>query len=155
VDWVTIKGGGLLRETSGTSIRAMFRLIEQAAEAIRRDYGAGANIRTAIERALRAGEREVLANGEFIDLTPYLEAAADEVAPVALAAMKADMALQDNVADVLVLAGGGGHLYEKAAREIFQDCRYVVSFENAVTAISEGYWLIAQGIASQIQSNAA
>ena len=63
--------------------------------------------------------------------------------------MKTDMALQDNVADILVLTGGGADLYKKAAREIFPGCKHVVTFKNPVTAIAEGYWLTAQGYAAK------
>jgi plasmid segregation protein ParM len=149
VDWVTLKAGGIIKESSGTSIRAMYRVIDAAAEAISREYGAGGAVKTALERAMRDGDPELLANGEFVEYGPYLEAAAQKISRYALAQMKSDMALQDNVADILVLAGGGAKLYEDAARELFPECRHVVTFDNSVTAIAEGYFLLGQGVASQ------
>ncbi|QCF28088.1 ParM/StbA family protein [Hydrocarboniclastica marina] len=149
VDWVTLKNGGLIRESSGTSIRAMYRVIDQAAQMLRAEYGAGANVKKSIESALRKGESEILANGTFVEFKPFLEKAAAEVSRLALSDMKTDMALQDNVADILVLTGGGADLYKEAAKEIFPGCKHIVTFENPVTAIAEGYWLTAQGYAAK------
>lgn len=149
VDWVTLKNGGLIKESSGTSIRAMYRVIDEAAQMLRAEYGAGANVKKSIETALREGETEILANGQFVNFMPHIEKAAEQISKVALADMKTDMALQDNVADILVLTGGGADLYKKAAREIFPGCKHVVTFKNPVTAIAEGYWLTAQGYAAK------
>lgn len=149
VDWVTLKAGGIIKESSGTSIRAMYRVIDAAAEAISREFGAGASVKTSLERALREGEPELLANGEFVEYKPYLDAAATKISKYALSQMKSDMALQDNVADILVLAGGGASLYEDAARELFPECRHVITFHDSVTAIAEGYFLLGQAAASQ------
>lgn len=152
VDWVTMKAGGIIKESSGTSIRAMYRVIDAAAEAISREYGAGGSVKTSLERALREGDPELLANGEFVEYKPYLDAAAMKISKYALSQMKSDMALQDNVADVLVLAGGGADLYEDAARELFPECRHVVTFDNSVTAIAEGYFLLGQAVALQAKA---
>ena len=149
VDWVTLKNGGMIKESSGTSIRAMYRVIDAAAEAIAREYGAGGAVRSALERAMRKGEKELLANGQFVAFEPFLAEAAEKISRYALSQMKSDMALQDNVADILVLAGGGAHLYKEAARELFPECRHVITFKDSVTAIAEGYFLLGQGIAEQ------
>ncbi|MBU2952173.1 ParM/StbA family protein [Marinobacter sp. F3R08] len=151
-DWVTLKQGGIIKESSGTSIRAMARVIDAAAEAISREYGAGGSVRSALERAMRNGDPELLANGTFVEYKPYLNAAAEKISRYALAQMKSDMALQDNVADLLVLAGGGAEFYEEAARELFPECRHVVTFDQSVTAIAEGYFLLGQGLVSQAKA---
>jgi plasmid segregation protein ParM len=149
VDWVTLKQGGIIKESSGTSIRAMARVIDAAAEAISREYGAGGSVRSALERAMRDNDKELLANGEFVEYKPYLEAAAEKISRYALAQMKSDMALQDNVADLLVLAGGGAKFYKEAAKELFPECRHVITFDESVTAIAEGYFLLGQGLAAK------
>lgn len=155
VDWVTVKNGGLVKETSGTSILAMYRVIEETAETLCREYGAGQSIRKDLERAIRSGQKDVIANGEFVEFAPFLEQASRNTATYALNEMKSDMALQDNVADILVLTGGGASLYEEEARKILSNCRHVITFDNPVTAIAEGYWLIGQAMALAQQDAAA
>ncbi|WP_427501704.1 hypothetical protein ACQE3E_23815 (plasmid) [Methylomonas sp. MED-D] len=118
VDWVLLNEGEIVTASSGTSLEAMSVLLDKTSELICQDYG-GHLPPEKIEDVLRAGGTTVLLLGQTIEIQAYLSAAAQSVAEVALAAMKQSLRREKASVDIVLLAGGGGALYQEAARCIF------------------------------------
>lgn len=138
VDWVSFAGGEIQYDYSGTSQEAMSSLIEYASALIQNDYGFKPTTET-IEKAIRNRKDYIFLSSQKVTLEPYLSRASADVAEVALTAMKRTLRKDDMNPDVVVIAGGGSHFYEQAARSVYPKAQVVVP-NNPVMAIAEGYW---------------
>lgn len=138
VDWVALDQGEVRYHSSGTSLKAMSMLLEEANRLIQEDHGAAPGIEK-IEQAIRGQKSDVLLLGQRVALSAYLEQAAGRVAPHALTPMRTSMREDGLDADVVLLAGGGAAAYREAAQEIFSRSRVVMP-EDSVTANARGFW---------------
>ena len=109
-DWALVVAGELRRGASGTSLEAMSVLLERAAERIAEQRG-GRPQPLALEAALRRGQEHLLVLGERVALKPVLADAADEVADVAMEALRQALRRECSHVDLVVVTGGGGALY--------------------------------------------
>ncbi|AWN17904.1 Mobile element protein [Salinisphaera sp. LB1] len=74
LDWILIDAGAVKRQTAGTSLNAMSRLIEAMDTLVKEEHGDSPRTK-AIEGALRNNRTSLLLYGQRIDLNPYAEPA--------------------------------------------------------------------------------
>ena len=140
-DWALIEDVALISQVSGTSLEAVSRLLDNADEIIRADYGE--RVGTArIEAALRQRSGRVLLHGERIQLRPVLNKAAAKTAQQAIGALRQTQRGQRPV-DLVVLAGGGAELYSDAVRALFPKTR-VFTPPDPWLANARGFWRYAR-----------
>lgn len=138
VDWVALEQGEVRSHSSGTSLKAMSMLLEEANDAIHADHGAAPGV-DKIERAVRAGRNEVLLLGKKVPIQEYLDTAAKRVAENALVPLRRSMREDGMAVDVVILAGGGAAHYKEAAAKVFPDSIVAVS-SDPVLANARGFW---------------
>lgn len=138
VDWLTIEGMEARMASSGTSLKAMSKLLEKAASIIEEAHGPGLPPE-AIEAALRDGKERVFHYGERVKIAEPLAAAAASNAKTALTALSSSMREDASSIDVVILCGGGARLYEEAARSVFDRSRIVVP-ESPVLSNARGFF---------------
>jgi plasmid segregation protein ParM len=117
-DWALVVAGELRRGASGTSLEAMSVLRDHAAGRIAEQRG-GRPQPLALEAALRQGHEHLLVLGERIALQPVLADAADEVAGVAMEALRQALRRELSNVDLVVVTGGGGALYGRRVAALF------------------------------------
>ncbi len=139
VDWVAMQGRALRKGSSGTSTKAMSRVLEEATRLIVDEVGPGACTKEKLENAIRGNKQSILSFGERIDILAYLDQAVKSVAPQAMSSLRQAMREEDRGADIVLLAGGGGNAFAEAAREVFPRSKVVVP-ENPVLANAQGFW---------------
>lgn len=139
VDWVALAEGELHYRSSGTSLKAMSRLLQAADELIADDYGSSPGV-AGLEKAIRT-ESPVLLFGKKLDHQSYLNKAAHAVSREALTAMRATMRDDGMKADVVLLAGGGGTAYAEAAQELFPHSK-ILTPKVPVLANARGFWCL-------------
>lgn len=139
VDWVAMQGRSLRRGSSGTSTKAMSRVLEEASNLIVEENGSGSCTKEALENAIRNGRDTILSFGERIKIQPFLDRAVKTVAPQAMSSLRQAMREEDRGADIILLAGGGGGAFAEAAREVFPRSKVVVP-ESPVLANAQGFW---------------
>lgn len=139
VDWVAMQGRSLRKGSSGTSQKAMSRVLEETSRLMNEEHGAGACTKDKLENAIRTGKESVLVYGERIAIRDYFDRAIATVAPQAMASLRQAMREEDRGADIVLLAGGGGSAFADSAREVFPRSRVVVP-ENPVLANAQGFW---------------
>lgn len=138
VDWVVMQEGMIRPRSSGTSLKAMSAVQDLAVDLLCQQYGKGIS-RSKVESALRAGNTSILYRGARVSISDALDKAATEIAHIALTELRSSLRDSDEVPDVVLLAGGGANLYEKAAQEAFPGSNIFVPPEP-VTANSRGFW---------------
>ena len=138
VDWVALENGEIRKASSGTSRRAMSVLIETVNGLIREEQGGGPGV-DRIEQAIRNGTGSVPVYGDKVDLAPFIAKAAERVATDALTEMKQMMRQNERAVDIVLIAGGGAHVYEAAAREVFPKSKIIVP-QEPVVANARGFW---------------
>ncbi len=117
-DWAVIVAGELRRGASGTSLEAMSVLLERSAGRIAEQHGGRAQP-LALEAALRQGREHLLVLGTRVALPPVVERAAQEIAGVALEALRQALRREATNVDLVVMAGGGGALYGPTVAALF------------------------------------
>ena len=130
-DWVILEQGAIRYNSSGTSLKAMSRVLEETSQGIARDYGYLVPVEK-IERAIRQNKSHVVVTGKKVALEEYFKAAAYKVSTEALIPLQTSMRDEDVYTDVLLLAGGGGSAYKKAAKNIFPDALVMSTSESAL-----------------------
>lgn len=139
VDWVAMQGRALRKGSSGTSHKAMSRILEVASTLLLSEHGKGACTKEKIENAIRGGKRSVLVFGERIEIAPYMERAVSEVAPQAMSLMSQAMREEAGGADIVLLAGGGGAAFREEARKMFPRSKIILP-QSPVLANAQGFW---------------
>lgn len=142
VDWVTLEGGEVRYQSSGTDLKAMSKVIEEAALLIEADHGSSPCIER-IERAIRGGKSEMIFLGQKISIDDYLKDASQKVARAALVPMRTSLREEGTDVDVVILAGGGAQAYKRAAADVFPRSRIIISKEP-VAANAQGFWYCAK-----------
>lgn len=138
VDFVLIERGELRDKLSTSSTQAMSVLLATANRILMERYGTGPGVE-AIEVALRNGKPYVLVSSNKEELKPLLTAAAQEVAPEALKALRTSMRTGQTNVDLVLLAGGGAAMYEPTARGLFPSAR-IITAEDPALANARGFW---------------
>jgi plasmid segregation protein ParM len=118
VDWVLVEAGDIRTSSSGTSLEAMSVLLDHASRLMADEHGGIAPVER-LEEALRGRRDRVLLFGRQVALHPYLEKAAERVAPVALEALRQSLRKESGSVDAVLLTGGGAALYEAIAQSLF------------------------------------
>lgn len=118
IDWVLVEEGDIRKSSSGTSLEAMSVLLDHASRLMADEHGGTAPVER-LEEALRARRDRVLLFGRPVDVQPYLEKAAERVAPVALEALRQSLRKESGSVDAVLLTGGGAALYEPVAQSLF------------------------------------
>lgn len=139
VDWVAMQGRSLRKDSSGTSQKAMSRVLEESVKLIEAEFGSGAATKEKVENAIRKGKKTILVFGDRIEIQPFLDEAVKAVAPQAMSSLRAKLREEKAGADIILLAGGGGGVYADAAREVFKKGRVIVP-ERPVLANAQGFW---------------
>jgi len=138
-DWSVITQGALRKALNGTSMKAMAMIFEGAARLIADDDGAEISERQ-IEEAVADGRPTCIGRQlKPISLTPYLTRAAQEIAPIAIDSVCADLRDADTAPQVVILTGGGADFFEQSARAAFPAAR-VVTANDRVIANARGYF---------------
>ncbi|MBB3105471.1 ParM/StbA family protein [Azomonas macrocytogenes] len=138
VDWVALEQGEIRDKSSGTSLKAMSMLLEEINRLIQEDHGACPGV-DKLEKAIRAGKRELILLGQSVPFQEYFDQASRKVAANALIPMRRSMREDGVQTDIVLLAGGGAEAYRSAAQEIFPNSHLVVS-DDAVLANARGFW---------------
>lgn len=138
-DWAILERGQFHNLVSGSSQKAMSRLLDTAHQHISRDHDGGPGM-DALEDALRHGRDTVLVFGERVTIGPYLQSAAREIAPEIGTRVRAAMRDQSDNIDLILLVGGGAGLYRPAVQEAFPRSRLEVP-DDGVIANARGFWL--------------
>ncbi len=141
-DWAVVVAGELRRGASGTSLEAMSVLLERSARMIAEAHR-GRPQPLALEAALRANRDYLLVSGKRVALRPVLEQVGREVSAVALDALRASLRRETTNVDLVLLAGGGGELYGRAARDLFPGAEVRLAAEP-VTANVRGFFRYGQ-----------
>lgn len=139
VDWVAMQGGALRKDSSGTSHKAMSRVLEEACKYFIDEFGAGACTKEKLENAIRGEKSRILVFGERVEIAPFLDRAIKTVAPQAMASMRQAMRDEDQGADIVLLAGGGAQAYAEATREVFPRSKVIVP-KDPVLANAQGFY---------------
>lgn len=134
-DYCGFLKGGLRKNSSGTSLEAMSRLIEVTNTLIHEDNCRPSSVEE-IETALQKGETQVLAGSNMVELAPYLSEAKVETADKALKDMVQDFRTERHPA-LIIMAGGGGSFYEEAVSKRYDGVDIV---NVSPTGIVEGFW---------------
>ena len=139
-DWAIFERGQFHNLVSGSSLKAMSRLLDLANQHISRDYddGGGPGVDN-LEDALRYGRETVLVFGERVAIAPYLESAAREIAPQIATNIRAAMRDQSDNVDLVLLVGGGAPLYRAAIQAAFPRSRFEMPDEGVI-ANARGFW---------------
>lgn len=139
-DWAILEQGQFHTLVSGSSQKAMSRLLDTAHQHITRDHDGGPGV-DALEDALRHGRDTALVFGERVAIAPYLASAAREIAPEIGTRVRAAMREQSDNIDLILLVGGGAHLYQPAVQEAFPRGRLEAPApEDGVIANARGFW---------------
>ena len=137
VDWVALVEGEIHYRSSGTSLKAMSRLLQVADESIMGDYGGSPGVEN-LERSIRT-QKDPMVFAKRVPLQKYLEDAAKTVTREALTSMRKTMREDGMNADIVLLAGGGAGDYAEAAKELFPKSRIIES-KDAVLSNARGFW---------------
>ncbi len=137
-DWAIFERRQFHNLISGSSQKAMSRLLDTAHQHIAGDHDGGPGV-DALEDALRHSRDTVLVFGERVTIAPYLASAAREVAPQIATHVRAALRDQTDNIDLVLLVGGGAHLYRPAVQEAFPRSRLEVP-EDGVIANARGFW---------------
>ncbi|MBF0391669.1 MAG: ParM/StbA family protein [Alphaproteobacteria bacterium] len=137
VDWVPIIDGEARSASAGTSVQAMSYVLEALDRRIRGDHGIGVG-RDRLEQAVRKHAPSIMHQGQKVDLAGYFAEAAEEVAGIALTAMRQSLR-SERSPDIVLMAGGGAAVYGKVAQAIYPKANVLVP-EEPVLANVRGYW---------------
>ena len=140
VDWVVIANSDLHRQSSGTSLEASSVVLEEATRLIAKDYGAAISTEK-LENAVRAGKSDVLVLGTKVEITPYIELAKKTVAPVVIESIQKALRKESELADLILLVGGGSMFFREAIQSAFP--RLTVAMTNEpVYSNARGFWIM-------------
>lgn len=138
VDWVALVEGEIHYRSSGTSLKAMSRLLQVANELILDDHGGAPGVEK-LEKAIRAGKGSTYLFGQQLELKEYMSKASASVSREALTSMRKTMREDGMNADVVLLAGGGASEYADAAKELFPKSR-IIEPPQSVLSNARGFW---------------
>jgi plasmid segregation protein ParM len=136
-DWALVVKGELRRSASGTSLEAMSVLLERAAQEAVAEAG-GKPQPLGLEAALRAGRSHVLQAGHRLSVPSLLGRAAGPVCAVALESLRRSLRRESASVDLVLIAGGGGSYYVRAAAGLFPGATVVVA-ADPIAANARGF----------------
>ncbi|MDY6928071.1 MAG: ParM/StbA family protein [Pseudomonadota bacterium] len=136
-DFTKLVEGEIHYHSSGTSLKAMSRLLQVADELILDDYGGSPGVE-GLERAIRTGKPPMVF-ARRIELDEYLAKAGKTVTREAVTSMRKAMREDGMNADIVILAGGGASDYAEAAKELFPRSR-IIEPKSPVLANARGFW---------------
>lgn len=142
VDWVTLAEGEVHYRSSGSSLKAMSRLLQVANDLIHADHGGAPGVEK-IEKALRSSKSSLYLFGQQLDLSEYIDKASKSVSREALTSMRKTMRDDGMNVDVVLVTGGGASNYIEAATELFPKSKIVQS-EASVLSNARGFWYCGQ-----------
>ena len=142
VDWVLFDHCELVAQSSSSSLKAMSVVLEACNEEIAKDNGGIAGVEK-IEHALQSGKNSILLYGRKIELTRYLQRAAERVVPRVFTEIKQGLRfLKGRAIDCVILGGGGAALYEPFACREFPEA-LIIRPVDSVKSNAAGFWCIA------------
>ena len=141
VDWVRVVDSAVQDKSSGSSTNATSIILETAANLIARKYNRP--ISTArLEDAFRSSDLKVDWGQVTLDVQEWLELAAAEICPKVFSDVAKKQRHEEDFPNLVILTGGGGSLYKKAAEAAFPHSRVVLSREP-VMANARGFQFLA------------
>lgn len=140
VDWLVINRMRPHMSTSGTSMKAMSKLIERTAGYIEEQYGEGVS-QISIETALRSGRDYIFHYGQRVSITEPIRRAASEESGQVLSKIKSSKREDNDAIDIVLLAGGGASLYKEAAEENYSRSRIILP-DDPVMSNAQGFWFL-------------
>jgi len=117
-DWVLMEGHQPREDCADTSLEAMSRVLERAGQLIGKDYGSRLEAQY-LERALRNGRDTIRVHNRPVEITPYLEQAIEDLSESLIHAVRTSLRHLNADVDLILMAGGGGRLYEPVMRRAF------------------------------------
>src|SRR5690606_8318316 len=117
-DWVLMEGHQPREDCADTSLEAMSRVLERAGQLIGKDYGSRLEAQY-LERALRNGRDTIRVHNHPVEITPYLEQAIEDLSESLIHAVRTSLRHLNADVDLILMAGGGGRLYEPVMRRAF------------------------------------
>ena len=137
VDWVRVVDNAVMDASSGSDLNATSVLLEKAASLIgQTDERPISSAR--LEAAFRAGEQTLEWGQVTLHVEEWLEQAAAEIAPKVFNEIVRMQRQQVDFPNLIILTGGGGSLYKKAAEHYFPHSKVALSREP-VMANARGF----------------
>lgn len=139
MDWVAADRKNLVRDMSGTNMRAVSVILGRLIDSIKTQHGCGVTLEE-IEDAVRRGLSCLprFKRGD-IDFRQLLEAAAASEGAESLREIRNQFRIQNRSPSVVLLTGGSANLYKKVATETFSQSQVAIA-PSALTANAEGFW---------------
>ncbi|WP_394697379.1 hypothetical protein [Pseudoxanthomonas japonensis] len=154
VDWVRVIDNAVLDDSSGSSLNATSVLLEKAAALIRQKYGRPISA-ARLETAFRGGEGTIDWGQVTLHVGEWLELASEEIAPKVFNDVVRMQRHQEDFPNLIILTGGGGSLYKKAAEQFFPHSKVALSREP-VMANARGFQHLAHlKMGSQLKAQAS
>ena len=150
VDWVRVIDGSVMDSSSGSSTLATSVLLEKASALIHKEFGRPISAGR-LEDAFRNGVHTIDWGQVSLNVLDWLERAAEEVTPKVFSAIKAMQRDDVDFPNLVILTGGGGSLYKKAAQEAFRHSRVALSREP-VMANARGFQFLASHKQAQLHA---
>lgn len=150
VDWVRVIDGSVKDSSSGSSTQATSILLDKAASLIHKEFGRPISPGR-LEDAFRTGNHQIEWGQVSLHVLEWLERAAAEVTPKVFSGISAMQRQEVDFPNMVILTGGGGSLYKKAAQEAFPHSRVVVSREP-VMANARGFQFLAAHKQAQLHA---
>lgn len=138
-DSVAVEGGSVRRSSSGTTKKAMSRVLETASSLMNDDFGEGAVTKEKLEKAIHLGKETILVYGKRVEFKGYIEEAASVIAPQAISTIRQQMREDDGGVDIVLIVGGGANQYASSATEYFSRSQIVIP-ENPVLSNARGFY---------------
>ncbi|APP82573.1 ParM/StbA family protein [Xanthomonas perforans] len=137
VDWVRVIDNAVLDRSSGSSLNATSVLLEKAAALIGMKYERPISA-ARLESAFRSGEETLNWGQVSLHVGEWMETAAEEIAPKVFNDVVRMQRHEEDFPNLVVLTGGGGSLYKRAAEQFFPHSKVALSREP-VMANARGF----------------
>lgn len=143
VDWVRVIDGSVIDSSSGSSTNATSVLLERASALIHQEYGRPISPGR-LENAFRSGNHQIEWGQINLNVVEWLEKAAAEITPKVFNGIQSTQRQDVDFPNLVILTGGGGSLYKRAAQAAYPFSKVVVGREP-VMSNARGFQLIAAG----------
>lgn len=150
VDWVRVIDGSVIDTSSGSSTNATSVLLDRAAALIHQEFGRPISPGR-LENAYRTGNHMIDWGQISLNVVEWLEKAAAEITPKVFNGIQSTQRQDVDFPNLVILTGGGGSLYKKAAQAAYPFSKVVVGREP-VMSNARGFQLIAAKKQSMVHS---
>lgn len=138
VDWVLVQAKQIQKDSSDSSKLAMSVVLEKAAALVKEQYQFKVTPEK-IERAVRGGQKQLVAGKNRIDVAELMSAAGKDVSKTVIDQVMSNMRKSDETVDTVVIAGGGAQSFSEAVHAHFPQSEVHLA-ERPVFSNVRGFW---------------